>query len=194
MHSIEAVVDRLVIKKIQDSSSKIQGEGEEFRSRLTDSIETALKIGNGTVIISMVGGSSPQSESGNPQSAIRNLQSEDRLYSENFACPVDGISLPEIEPRTFSFNTPHGACPACQGLGIKLEIDPDLVLPNRDLSIEDGALAAMEWRNSIEAGGYYWQMLEATAQHYRIPLDKPVSELSKEHLDIVLYGDRKSVV
>ncbi len=175
MHSIEAVVDRLVVKKTQDSNSKIQGEGDEFRSRLTDSIETALKMGNGTVIISTVTGGDAAT-------------GEDRLYSENFACPVDGISLPDIEPRTFSFNTPHGACPACQGLGIKLEIDPDLVIPNRDLSMEAGALAAMEWRNSMEAGGYYWQMLEATAQHYRIPLDKPVNELSDEHLNIVLYG------
>jgi excinuclease ABC subunit A len=180
MHSIEAVVDRLVVRSQKSEVGSRKSESDlrpptsdiqsEFRSRLTDSIETALKMGNGTVIIS---------------DATTN---EDRLYSENFACPVDGISLPEIEPRTFSFNTPHGACPACQGLGIKLEIDPDLVIPNRDLSINEGALAAMEWRNSMEAGGYYWQMLEATAQHYRIPLDQPVNELSQEHLNIVLYG------
>jgi excinuclease ABC subunit A len=199
MHSIEAVVDRLVVpKKSEVRSQKSESDlrsaertsdlQSEFRSRLTDSIETALKMGNGTVIISTVGGSSPQSENGHPQSAIRNLQSEERLYSENFACPVDGISLPEIEPRTFSFNTPHGACPACQGLGVKLEIDPDLILPNKDLSIEEGAIAAMEWRNSLESGGYYWQMLEAAAAHFKIPLDVPVRELRAEHLQIILYG------
>jgi excinuclease ABC subunit A len=164
LHSIEAVVDRLLIRNLEGD------EANEARSRLTDSIETALKMGNGTVIIS-------QAATG-----------EDKLYSENFACPVDGISLPDIEPRTFSFNTPHGACPGCQGLGVKLEIDPDLVLPNKDLSIEEGAIAAMEWRNSLENGGYYWQMLEATARQYKIPLDVPVRELTREQLDVVLYG------
>ncbi len=169
MHSIEAVVDRLVVKA-EGGTLRVKDEGGEFRSRLTDSIETALKMGNGTVIIADV------------------ATGEDRLYSENFACPVDGISLPEIEPRTFSFNTPHGACPACQGLGVKLEIDPALILPNHDLSIEEGAIAAMEWRNSLENGGYYWQMLEAAARQYKIPLDVPVRELTNAQVKIVLYG------
>ncbi|HEY4580915.1 MAG TPA: excinuclease ABC subunit UvrA, partial [Candidatus Acidoferrales bacterium] len=137
---------------------------------MTDSIETALRLGGGTIIISDA------------------TTGKDHLYSENFACPVDGISLPEIEPRTFSFNTPHGACQGCQGLGVKLEIDPDLILPNKDLSIEDGAIAAMEWRNSLESGGYYWQMLEAAAQHYDIPLDQPVSALTAEQINLILYG------
>jgi excinuclease ABC subunit A len=182
-HSIEAVVDRLVIRsqRLEVGSRKLDSDlplGErptsdlqaEFRSRLTDSIETALRMGGGTIIIS---------------DATTN---KDQLYSENFACPVDGISLPEIEPRTFSFNTPHGACQGCQGLGIKLEIDPDLVIPDHGLSINDGALAAMEWRNSMENGGYYWQMLEAAAGHYKIPLDKPFNALSDEQRNIVLYG------
>ena len=166
-HSIEAVVDRLVIRKTEEGS---QEEAAEFRSRLTDSIETALRLGGGTLVISEA------------------TTGKDHLYSENFACPVDGISLPEIEPRTFSFNTPHGACQACQGLGVKLEIDPDLILPNQDLSIEDGAIAAMEWRNSLESGGYYWQMLEAAAQHYRIPLDQPVNTLTEAQRSLILYG------
>ncbi len=171
MHSIEAVVDRLVIRnpKAQAANSK-DPELAEFRSRLTDSIETALKLGGGTVLIADAG------------------KNEDRLFSESFACPVCGLSLPEIEPRTFSFNTPHGACPECQGLGVKLEIDPDLVVPNPGLSIEDGAIAAMEWRNSMEAGGYYWQMLEAAARDYKIPLDRPFGELTEKQRQVVLHG------
>ncbi len=175
-HSIEAVVDRLVIAATVEAAGggdPAAAEAREFRSRLTDSIETALKLGSGTVIIADV------SDANAPV---------DRLYSEHFACPVDGISLPDIEPRTFSFNTPHGACPRCQGLGVKLEIDPDLVMPNRDLSIEAGAISVMEWRNSIENGGYYWQALEAAARHYHIPLDRPVKDLSEDKLHILLYG------
>ncbi|MBP7694231.1 MAG: excinuclease ABC subunit UvrA, partial [Anaerolineales bacterium] len=163
-HTIEAVVDRLVLPAEPDA---------EFRSRLTDSIETALKLGGGSLV-------------------INNLTSgEDRLFSENFACPFDGFSLPEIEPRTFSFNTPHGACPDCQGLGIKLEIDPELIIPNRDLSIEGGALAVMEWRSQDEGrSGYYWQTLEAAARHYAVPLNLPIKKLKKEQLDLLLYGSR----
>ncbi len=170
-HSIEAVVDRLVIRSQKSvASSQIDEETTEFRSRLTDSIETALRLGTGTVIIT---------------DATTN---KDQLYSENFACPVDGISLPEIEPRTFSFNTPHGACQGCQGLGLKLEIDPELVVRDQSLSINDGAITAMEWRNSMENGGYYWQMLEAAADHYAIPLDEPFNKLTEAQQQLVLYG------
>ncbi len=165
-HTIEAVVDRLVVRNQQPD------EAREFRSRLTDSIETALKLGNGTVIVNDVGAGA------------------DQPFSENFACPVHGpIGVTEIEPRTFSFNTPHGACPACQGLGVKLEVDPELVIPNRDLSVEDGAITVLEWRNQEEGqGGYYWQTLEAAARHYGIPLDKPVRQLTEKQLHILLYG------
>ncbi|MEK6573137.1 MAG: excinuclease ABC subunit UvrA, partial [Chloroflexota bacterium] len=164
MHTIEAVVDRLVVKK---------GKGEEakdFETRLTDSVETALRLGGGTMIAKEVG------------------PNADHLFSEHFACPFDGANLPDIEPRTFSFNSPHGACPECQGLGSKMEIDPDLVLPNKDLSINEGAIAVMEWRSMEEGGGYYWQTLEAAAKHYRIPLDKPFNELTEEQVNLVLYG------
>jgi excinuclease ABC subunit A len=174
-HTIEAVVDRLVVRKTTANGgqpSAVDEEASEFRSRLTDSIETALKLGNGTVIINDV------------------TSGADHPFSENFACPVHGpIGVTEIEPRTFSFNTPHGACPACQGLGVKLEIDPELVIPNRELSVMDGAITVMEWRNQEEGqGGYYWQTLEAAAQHYGIPLDKPVKQLSQKQLNILLYG------
>ncbi|MCS6910475.1 MAG: excinuclease ABC subunit UvrA [Anaerolineales bacterium] len=172
-HTIEAVVDRLVVRNPPSANGDSQSdEAREFRSRLTDSIETALKLGNGTVIINEV------------------TSGVDYPFSENFACPVHGpIGVTEIEPRTFSFNTPHGACPACQGLGVKLEIDPELVIPNRELSVLDGAITVLEWRNQEEGpGGYYWQTLEAAARHYGIPLDKPVKQLSQKQLDILLYG------
>ena len=174
-HSIEAVMDRLVIPPKDDNGTRNTqyDASAEFQTRLTDSIETALKLGNGTVIISDV---------------TQTDAPADRLYSENFACPFDGLSLPEIEPRTFSFNTPHGACPGCQGLGLKLEIDPDLVVADRDLSVNDGAISVMEWRKQEEGGGYYWQALEATAAQYRIPLDKPVRTLTPEQLNVLLYG------
>ncbi len=167
IHTIEAVVDRLVINRQAD-----EAEQKSALTRLTDSIETALKIGEGYL-------------------TIQNLSMEpavDLFYSEHLACPEHGVSLPEIEPRTFSFNTPHGACPDCEGLGSKLEIDPDLLIPDRDRSFNEGAIIAMEWSNSREQGGYYWQMLEAVASHFDINLDKPVSEISEEKLRLVLYG------
>ncbi len=115
-------------------------------------------------------------------------------YSEHLACPEHGVSLPEIEPRTFSFNTPHGACPDCEGLGSKLEIDPDLLIPDRERSLNDGAIIAMEWNNGREQGGYYWQMLEAVASQFDIKLDKPVSEIPEEKLHLILYGTGKQEV
>ena len=169
MHTIEAVVDRLVVKTKSDGAD----EYKDFTSRLTDSIETALRLSGGTTVIARF---------------TAKDQTDDQLYSEHFACPFDGTSLPEIEPRTFSFNNPHGACPTCQGLGTKMEIDPDLIVPDKSLSIEEGVIAVMEWRSQEEGGGYYWQMLEATAKHFKIDLDKPFGELNKEHQQIILYG------
>ncbi|MFQ5407042.1 MAG: excinuclease ABC subunit UvrA [Anaerolineales bacterium] len=167
MHTIEAVVDRLIIKHAGNGDDE---EANEFRSRLTDSVETALKLGGGIVLVNKVD------------------EGEDLLYSEHLACAHDGLSLPELEPRSFSFNSPHGACPACQGLGSRLEIEPELVLPDRDRSIGNGAIDVMEWRNSHKDGGYYWQTLEAAAKYYKIPLDAPVRELTARQLDILLYG------
>jgi len=165
-HSIEAVVDRLVIHRDRDDDAG-------FRSRLTDSVETALRLGDGRMIVAQVNG----------EPAV------DLPFSEQLACPEHGTTLAEIEPRTFSFNTPHGACPTCQGLGIKLEIDPDRVIPDRSLSIAEGAVVALEWANqSRERQGYYWQMVEAVAQHYRIDLDAPVASLGAAKLKLLLYG------
>jgi excinuclease ABC subunit A len=169
IHTIEAVVDRLVL-----THPEAEEEIKAARSRLTDSIETALKVGEGYLTI--------QNLSADPPA--------DLFYSEHLACPEHGVSLAEIEPRTFSFNTPHGACPDCQGLGSRLEIDPDLLISDTDRSLNDGAISAMEWNSGREReqSGYYWQLLEAVAKEFKIDLNAPVSSLPKEKLDIVLYG------
>ncbi len=169
-HTIEAVVDRLVI-----SHDENEQERKAARTRLTDSVETALKFGDGYITIQQLA-----DKNGNEEKDIH--------FSEHLACPEHGISIPEIEPRTFSFNTPHGACPDCQGLGSKLEIDPDRIIPDQERSLNEGAIASMEWSGPKEEGGYYWQSLEAAARQYKIDLDKPVSQLSEEQLKIVLYG------
>ncbi len=166
-HTIEAVVDRLVVRHDPHDSSE---EAQSAKTRLTDSLETALRLGNGLVIINDV------TDADNPV---------DNLYSEHLYCPYDGTSIPEIEPRTFSFNSPHGACPACQGLGTTKMIDPDLVVPNKSLSLKDGAIAG--WPTDDKAG-YYWQLLKATAVHFEIPIDVPVRDLTEAQMRILLYG------
>ncbi len=164
-HTIEAVVDRLVIHHPEP------GREDAEKTRLADSVETALRLGNSVMLVSDI------SNADAPQ---------DRLFSEKFACPTCGISLPEIEPRTFSFNTPHGACPTCTGLGSMMEFDPDLTLdPARSLS--DGAVKP--W--SRDTATIYHAMLEAISQRHHIPFDVPVSELSKHQRDIILYGDQR---
>lgn len=167
-HTIEAVVDRLVLRHFDEKD-----DAENLRSRLTDSIETALRFGDGYLVIQDL--TDPRSP-------------RDLYFSEHLACPEHGVSLPEIEPRTFSFNTPHGACPECQGLGGKLEIDPALLIPDPEMSLREGAIAISEWSGPKEEGGYYWQTLEAAAQEYDIDLDAPVSSIPAEKLNIILYG------
>jgi excinuclease ABC subunit A len=164
-HDIEVVVDRLVIDE------------ELERMRLVDSLETALKIGKGIVIV-------------NPKSQIPKSKPEDLIFSQLFSCPNCGISLPEIEPRLFSFNSPYGACRFCQGLGSKLVIDPELVIPNKNLSIAEGAI--FPWAHASHKVGrqrFFWYMLEDLAERHRIDLYKPVKELPKEKIDLILYGD-----
>jgi excinuclease ABC subunit A len=155
-HTIEAVVDRIQI-------------GEAENSRITDSVETALKLGAGVVLISIIDG-------------------EELLFSEHFACVHCGISLGEIAPRTFSFNSPHGACPACSGLGVKLEVDPDLLIPNKDISLAQGAIRAWGWFS------WHASELHDLARRYGFSLNTPVSKLSKEHLKLVLYGEDGELV
>jgi excinuclease ABC subunit A len=152
-HSIEAVVDRLVTGKPED------------KSRIADSVETALKLGVGVVLVAIDGG-------------------EELLFSEHFACVHCGISLGEIAPRTFSFNSPHGACRECTGLGVKLEIDPELVL-NKELSVMDGAIRPWRFHN-----WYLWRV-EPLAMEGGFSLHTPVKELGEEHLNLLLYGEGK---
>jgi excinuclease ABC subunit A len=166
-HTIEAVVDRLVLSQLESEEDM-----RAARSRLNDSVETALKVGEGYLIV--------QNLSIDP--------AQDLFFSEHLACPEHGISLPEIEPHTFSFNTPHGACPDCQGLGSKLEIDPDLLIPDSDRSLNEGAIIALEWNGPRDQGGYYWQMVEAVAREHHIDLDAPIRTIPKSKLDIILYG------
>ena len=169
-HTIEAVVDRLAITEFESDEDK-----SNFRSRLTDSVETALKYGDGYISIYDV------TDPDNP--TITN-------YSEHLACPVCELSFPEIEPRTFSFNTPHGACPTCEGIGTKLEVDVDLLIPDKSLSINSGAIDASEWGGPGEQGGYYWKALVGAAEMHKIDLDDPYQDISPEGQDIILYGTR----
>lgn len=158
-HSIEVVVDRLVIRYDRD-----------FESRLADSVETALELGEGLLIV--VQGSS---ENG-----------KEKIYSEHFACADCGINFEEISPRMFSFNSPHGACPECNGLGSKLEIDADLVVPDHELSLNEGAI--LPWSKSKHRDNYYGQMLRAVADHYGFSMDTPFHDLPQKYQEIILYG------
>ncbi len=183
IHTIEAVVDRLVVSR--------QGGPEElkaFRTRLTDSVETALKFGDGYLTVHWLNPPELAPAEASEPAETQASKGQDLHYSEHLACPEHGSLLPEIEPRTFSFNTPHGACPDCQGLGGKLEIDPDLLIPDKQLSFNEGAIALSDWSGPREEGGYYWQALEAVAREYHIPLDAPVNTIPAEKLDIILYG------
>ncbi|MCD6233089.1 excinuclease ABC subunit UvrA [bacterium] len=173
-HNIEVVVDRLIIDKDLE------------RARLVDSVETALKLGKGIVVINQEPKTKNQKE--NPK--FKKNKPKDLIFSEKFACEYCGISLPEIEPRLFSFNSPYGACPACQGLGKKLEADPKLVLPNPNLSIAEGAI--FPWSHAshkIGRQGYFWWQLQRLADKYGFSLNAPVKSLPKDIVKIILYGD-----
>ena len=182
IHHIEAVVDRLIIRENESPE-----DADNFRTRLTDSVETALKFGEGYLIVSLVEKKASSDEDQSPFEAAPSLD-RDIFFSEHLSCPECHLSFPEIEPRTFSFNTPHGACPECQGLGGKLEIDPDLLIPNKDLSFRDGAIDVSSWDGPKDEGGWYWQTLEAAANHYKVDLDAPVSSIPEDKLKIILYG------
>jgi excinuclease ABC subunit A len=151
-HTIEVVVDRLVMK-------------EDLRTRLTQSVETAIALAEGLVTVDVVDG-------------------ESFTYSERFACPEHGVSLPELQPRIFSFNSPHGACPRCTGLGAQQEIDPDLLVPDPSLSISEGALVPWAVGNS----NFYESVISAIADRYEIDVDRPWQELSEKQQDYFLYG------
>ena len=176
MHTIEAVVDRLVLPEGKQQSGK---DENEFVSRLTDSVETALRVGDGMLMVQRVKSVDMDADDGGSI-----------IFSEQNACAHCGISLPDFEPRSFSFNSPHGACAECQGMGYKLEIDPGLIIPDRSRTLKESAVTVMEWR-ALSPGkrhGYYWQSLQGACIHYGIPMDKPVSEFSQEQMHILLYG------
>ena len=140
---------------------------EGIRSRLYESIETASKLGKGKVIIDVIG-------------------SKEILMSEHYACPFCDFSIPELEPRMFSFNAPYGACDDCKGLGVKLKIDEALIIPNKDLSINEGGIVSL----NLEDGNIYSTQINTLSKYYNIPLDKPIKDLKKEELDLILYGSK----
>lgn len=151
-HTIEVVVDRIVVK-------------EKVETRLSDSLQTALRLSDGQVKVDVMG-------------------EEELLFSENHACPYCGFSISELEPRLFSFNAPYGACPTCDGLGHKREVDLDLVMPDKTLTLNEGAIVAWQPTSSQ----YYPQLLKSVCHHYQISMDTPVKDLPKKELDIILNG------
>ena len=151
---IDVVIDRIVLK-------------EDSRTRLSEAVESATKLSNGKVVVEILGDNK-----------------KEIVFSENFACPYCEFSLPEIEPRLFSFNAPFGACPECKGLGIKLSIDENLVIPDKGLSINEGCIRTL----SDDQEGIYYKKLECVCKHYKIDMDKPFKKLTQKERDIILYG------
>src|SRR6201994_1605653 len=158
-HDIEVVVDRIAVKK-------------DLGNRLPDSIETALGISDGLVIVEFA------------DEKEKDGSARQMMLSSKFACPVSGFTIPEIEPRLFSFNNPHGACPACDGLGTQLYFDPALVVPDESVTLKNGAIAP--WSKS--SSPYYLQTLEALAKHYKFSLNEPWEDLPKKAREIILHG------
>ena len=158
-HSIDVVVDRLKIR-----------QGVDFKRRLVDSLETAAEFSNGLITVLF----------------DTNEESYEKKYSEHFACVDCGINFEELTPRMFSFNAPQGACPECNGIGSKMEIDPGLIVPNPHLTLNEGAIAP--WSKSSKRENYYYQMLEAVSKHFNFSMDVPFNELDKEYQNTILYG------
>ncbi|MEG2098143.1 MAG: excinuclease ABC subunit UvrA, partial [Pseudoflavonifractor sp.] len=157
-HSIEIVVDRLVMKA-------------DIAQRLTDSVETAAALAGGIVIVNLVG------------------EDRDLQFSQNYACEDCGISIEELTPRMFSFNNPYGACPTCTGLGNQLKVDPDLIMPNKSLSLLEGAITASGW-NNIKGDSISRMYFDALSKKYGFKLNVPVGELPEQIIDIILYGTK----
>ena len=156
-HTIEAVVDRLVVKP-------------DMGKRLTDSLETAMGVSGGLIVIDVIDG-------------------QEMVFSQNYACPDCGISMEEMTPRMFSFNNPYGACPTCSGLGTLMRIDPDLLMPDKSLSLRQGAIRVTGWDSSSEDSMFH-MYLEALAEKYEFSMDTPVGQLPRKALDVLLYGTK----
>ena len=165
-HSIDIVVDRLVVR-------------QDVERRLTDSIETALQLAEGLMKIEVIG---ERDETG--------VQKENTVinFSDSFSCPDCGISIDEIEPRSFSFNNPFGACPTCAGLGFKMEFDPDLMIPDQSLSINDGAIVVLGWQSCNDGKSYSNAILKALGKEYGFSLDTPFQDYPQDIKDLLLYG------
>ncbi len=177
-YTIEVVVDRIQLESEEEENDKI---------RINDSVELALKIGKGVMVVAMLR---------EPGVAVREGEAapspffEDITFSEHFACTRCGFSMPEIEPRSFSFNSPYGACRECTGLGVKLEVDPKLIIPNPSLSIAEGAIKPwMQASHRVGRQGWYWLQLSDLSREYRFSLDTPVKQLPKDVVRLVLYGE-----
>ena len=163
-HSIEVIVDRIVIRD----------DNENLRKRLADSIESALQLAEGLLTVDVVDG-------------------KELNFSQNFACPDCGISIPEIEPRSFSFNNPFGACPDCAGLGYKMEFDEDLMIPDKTLSINDGCIVVMGWQSANKEGSFSNATLKALAKAYKFSLDTPFCDLPEKVQHMLIHGADKTV-
>ncbi len=163
-HSIEIIVDRIVV----------HADNENLRRRLTDSIESALALADGLLLVDVIGG-------------------KELSFSQNFACPDCGVSIPEIEPRSFSFNNPFGACPDCFGLGYKMEFDEDLMIPDKSLSLNDGAIVVMGWQSSNKEGSFTNATLRALAKAYKFSLDTPYQDLPENVRHMLIHGADKTV-
>ena len=163
-HSIEIIVDRIVV----------HADNENLRRRLTDSIESALALADGLLLVDVIGG-------------------KELSFSQNFACPDCGVSIPEIEPRSFSFNNPFGACPDCFGLGYKMEFDEDLMIPDKSLSLNDGAIVVMGWQSSNKEGSFTNATLRALAKASKFSLDTPYQDLPENVRHMLIHGADKTV-
>ncbi len=162
-HDIDVIVDRLKIRKNVD-----------FKRRLVDSLETASELTEGLITV-----------------LFDNGEEYENIYSEHFACVHCGINFEKLTPRMFSFNAPQGACPECKGIGSKMEIDPDLVVPDKSLSLSEGAI--VPWASSAKRENYYFQMLDAVSKHFKFSMDTPFEDLSKEHQEILLFGCNEKI-
>ena len=212
LHTIEVVVDRIALPRADDDEESRRAD----LARLTDSVETALRLGEGELVVAVErppssefrvpssegprdqepGTTNQETGNTNQEPGTRNSELgrnsepewDEIRFSERFACVACGISLGELAPRNFSFNSPHGACSACTGLGYRQEIDPDLVIPDRNLTLRDGAIKP--WFRGTRGEPYYLALLEAAGREYGFSLDEPVKNLAQEALDVVLYGSR----
>ncbi len=174
-HDIDIIVDRLIIK-------------EGLEPRMTDSMETVLKMADGLMTVQII--SLPENDgSETPAPILKYANTDNEMhFSSSFSCPDCGISISEIEPRNFSFNNPFGACPVCSGLGYKMEFDPELIVPDKTLSINEGAIAVPGWQSSTKEGSFTNCLLKALAQEFDFDLDTPYGKLPKKVRDMLMYG------